>query len=547
MASSPPLRLFSRLSIRQKIILMVVLTQLFAIVSLTIGLIGMYLSNASLSRVHSQSLLPLQHLRSSKNAIEKEMLVTATELSEGVGDFSAAPEKIRISREKLASSWNAYLEGSKTPRETAALEEAETAMERAGRSVELLEKAVISRDIMQIHDLIQSDFPYSLAPASAALDGLIELQISNAQELYAASQKEFERTLLLIVITLPVGLVIVLLLVRFMSRDLLAKIGSISRITHHLSTGNLTQRIALSGSDELAVAAREMNSSMEELQKMVGEIKSASQESISTAQELNAVSSAIRQRLEAGTADITQTHSQIMTLRSIVQTSAASARDTHGKIDEANRNLTEADGQISRMNDDIQTVAAMQQSLADELRELSSQAQEVKGVLDIIGDIADQTNLLALNAAIEAARAGEHGRGFAVVADEVRKLAERTQEGLSRINGTISTIVGAIVSTSHKMDRSTGSIRTVSHDSNAVRLAINTSSTLISVAAESVRLSNQNLVSLTQGMNLISERIDSLNTLALSNATSIRDISGVTLRLDHSTAGINEKLAKFRT
>lgn len=547
MLSLKPIRFLSRLSIRQKITLIVALTQLFAIIAISIGILGMFLSNASLSRVHTQSLVPLQQLRSCKNDIDNTILKTATDLSQGVGDFNTASAIVRNARGHLHQTWHTYTLGNLTEAERERLDEAQTAVERAERSIVLLEKAIGKKDLMGVLDLIQSDFPYSLTPANEQLDALIELQIANADRLYNAAQSEFKSTLVLIALTLPLGMIIVFIILRRITRDLLAKISDIVHIAHHLRTGNLTERISTQGSDELAVAAVDMNGSMEELQKMVRDIQSSSAESLSTAQELNNVSYAIRIRLETSTADIAQTHAQIITLQSIVQTSAASAYDTNQKIDEANRTLTQADNQISRMNDDIQTVAGMQQALSHELQTLSSQAQEVKGVLDIIGDIADQTNLLALNAAIEAARAGEHGRGFAVVADEVRKLAERTQESLQQINKTISTIVDAVIDTSRKMEKSAGSILVVSQDSGNVQHMINGSSRLISVAAQSVHDSNQNFAALTEGMILISEKIDSLNALSASNSTSAREISDVASRLDQSTAHISEKLAKFRT
>jgi methyl-accepting chemotaxis protein len=547
MVSRRSLSLLSRLSIRKKITLIVVLTQLFALVAVAVGIIGMFLSNASLNTINTQSLLPLQNLRICKNTIDNDIRHTAIDLSEGVGDFDTASKTIYLSHQRLKEKWDTYLQGKMTDEEVHSLPEAKVAMERADRSIVLLEKAIEAKQIMGILDLLQSDFPYSLTPAEEQLDKLIELQITNTQKLYLTAQKEFKQTLMLIVLIFPAGMISVHIILHFITKDLLKKIADLSQIAQHLRSGDLLHRINAEGNDELAVAAKDMNDSMKELQIIVGNIKSASQNSITSAQELNLVSKAIKQRLEASTSDIAQTNIHILSLQQIVHSSSASAHDTNHKIDEANTNLSQASTQISRMNDDIQNVAQTQQLLSGELKTLSSQAQEVKGVLNIIGDIADQTNLLALNAAIEAARAGEHGRGFAVVADEVRKLAERTQESLSKINYTINTIVGAITESSQKMDKSAGSILIVSQDSNAVQRNIQASYSLMSVAADSVRLSNKNLSDLFNGMEMISAKINALNTLAATNTSSINEITNVANGIDQTTADLNQQLQKFRT
>jgi len=544
MISAP---VFSRLSIRQKITLIVVLTQLFAVTAIAIGIIGMFLSNGSLQRINDQSLHPLDQLRQCKHSMINVVQAKAQLISEGAGDYDTDLKAIKEAHKQFNLQWAAYIKSPKIAKESELLEEAKQQVGRADRSMSALETAITGRDIMEIHDLVSSDFPFSFEPLAERFDTLITIQLGNTQTLYTAAQTQFNQTLILIAVIFPIGMVIIFFTLRIITRELIEKITLLSQIIHHLREGNLQERIKTEGRDELSSAANDMNGSMDELQKILTDIKSASFESIATAQELNNVAGTIRQRLETSTTDIALTHTQLVELQSIVHTSTSSARETTGKIDEANSNLIEANTQISKMNNDIQSVAQIQQNLSNELQALSSQAQQVKGILNIIGDIADQTNLLALNAAIEAARAGEHGRGFAVVADEVRKLAERTQESLAQINSTISTIVNAIIDTSDKMEKSTGSVLKVSTDSDTVQRIINSSSSLISVAAASVHQSNDHLSDLTGGMKLISAKIDSLNTIASSNTDSIQEITDVASRLDQSTANINQKLEKFRT
>ncbi len=113
----------------------------------------------------------------------------------------------------------------------------------------------------------------------------------------------------------------------------------------------------------------------------------------------------------------------------------------------------ELNNMINATVNKIQSVANQERNLSDNLQTLAGNARETKAILVTIGDIADQTNLLALNAAIEAARAGEHGRGFAVVADEVRKLAERTQKSLAEISATINIFIQSISDNSEALNQ----------------------------------------------------------------------------------------------
>lgn len=202
---------------------------------------------------------------------------------------------------------------------------------------------------------------------------------------------------------------------------------------------------------------------------------------------------------------------------------------------------------VMEVSESLQEVVVEQMELAGRLERLSHEAVQVKQVLSVISDIAEQTNLLALNAAIEAARAGEHGRGFAVVADEVRKLAERTQKSLAESNSTVSIIVQSVSDATDMMSKSATDIKRLGDRAQEVEQIMTRSVRDIADAAQmAVKTAKDAGIgsAKTNETILQMKEITSLSTL---NARSIEEIASAIEHLAKLAEGLNRTLLEFKT
>jgi methyl-accepting chemotaxis protein len=226
------------------------------------------------------------------------------------------------------------------------------------------------------------------------------------------------------------------------ARRIIGPLGKGVAFAQAIAEGDLTANIDIRQRDEIGQLVEAMNKMAENLRQVIGQVADSSLELASAAEELSVSTSQMASSNEEVSSQSQTVASASEEMSATVEDVARSVTAVREASERASDSASGGAAVISQALEAMREIASVVQQSTPTVRALGEESQRISVVLDVIEDIADQTNLLALNAAIEAARAGEHGRGFAVVADEVRKLAERTvkaTEEITQIIGSIQT------------------------------------------------------------------------------------------------------------
>ena len=364
---------------------------------------------------------------------------------------------------------------------------------------------------------------------------------SHAQMITSTTQIIFISILLVFVITLIVSFAA--------DRAIIKPIKNILEVTEDLARGNgdLTKRVIVDSKDEIKDVANNINQFIKKVHESVEGAKKSSFENSSVSTELSTTALQVGKNVEKSVQIINENTEHATKTYAQIQIAITDANKSKYEMLEANEMLNVARDEIITLTSKVQSSVASEVELAHKIEELSKDTEQVKGVLVVISDIAEQTNLLALNAAIEAARAGEHGRGFAVVADEVRKLAERTQKSLSEINATINIIVQATNSASEEMGKSSKDMGELSLIASEVESKIELTTNIVNKATQASDKSVQDFEHTGKQIDSIVKGMEKINNISSENARSVEEIVSASEHLNNMTDDLATKLEQFKT
>ncbi len=403
---------------------------------------ALYHSKNALQQVYEEHLLAINQLNEIRNQqMQIRMELVGARLESDAFEVMAHTDKVTSHIFKTDNLINGYSDKQMRAEEKQLYDAFIAARLNFGKTgvlpmIDLLQ----AQHYDQADKLRQEALIPAYAKASEAIDALIEYQAAQAKKTYDNVSQLSKTVLIATIGAIAIGVLLIGFFGVFIARSIGRNVNQLQQATSRLADGELATRVHLANEDELGIVAQSFNKMAEELSALISQTHNSADHVNKACIAVTGMTDRVSSSSQIQTDQAAIAARSISQLNEIVKDVAAKAEEAVAAAVEANQVSNEGQRIVGNSVAGINAVARTIADSAKTIEVLGQQSEEIGTILQVIRDIAEQTNLLALNAAIEAARAGEQGRGFAVVADEVRKLAERTSGATTEISAIIAAI-----------------------------------------------------------------------------------------------------------
>ena len=361
-------------------------------------------------------------------------------------------------------------------------------------------------------------------------------------------------TLVALIIVVVLSVITLVLLLRSIKNS----VDTILEGARHIAAGDLRSKIMLDGDDEFAHIAHQFNTMVESMQKMIRKIKATATDVAGSSEELTANANQSAQVTQNVAQSITEVAEAAEKQMSIVTKSSATIDDFQHGLEEVITNqrhareqtqataqkATEGNSFVQSTVEQMNSIAQTVQQTGEIVGKLGERSKEIGNIVEIISNISGQTNLLALNAAIEAARAGEHGRGFAVVAEEVRKLAEESQNASQKISELIQSIQEETSQAVASMEEGRREAEKGKENVTATGESFSEILSMIGDVKKASLAVSERVLQLREDMNTIVDGMGEVDTSAKGIGSESQNVSAAT---EEQAAGMEEIASSSRS
>lgn len=534
--------------ISRKIMLLVAISMATSAAVSIFGLYGLKMVNTNMVDIADHSvpaLLRVSGMRTNYLALINQLYerASASEAERG----SALEKQIDEGNKSLLKDINTYAEGVTAEEEKKALEEAKFGLVAFVSRLRQINALAASGENQIALEMIQRDVGPLHQRLSAAFDTLVKLNTSKVSDVATAAGHSFTRTLAITISAAIIGVAIIGILGLMLGRSIVRPLGLMQRaITRTASELDFTDTMRVESRDEIGATLQAYNELLAKLRSSFGEIQAASARMAKITAEVNKTSQEIADNSLAQSDASSGMAAAIEQLTVSISMVATQAEDASHHTQESQLKADQGAEVILSTVSGIQTISDSVREASSRIDALRHDSESISSVAHIIKEIADQTNLLALNAAIEAARAGEQGRGFAVVADEVRKLAERTSKSTQEITSLLAQMqdsaklaVDSMAGAVREVDAGVESAQLAGQSINAIKEGSGTVVSAVEEISEAVREQSAASTSISQRIEQIAQMTERNTAAAENTANAVHQMSD----MSHEIA---EALAKYK-